>query len=138
MQVINRSGEDLPLSFLSTVVSEILKDELGREDAVLVFVKEDEISKLNEEFRKIEGPTDVLTFLYNDEDTLGEIVICPEVVRRNAGYYGVSFEEELLRVVIHGALHLCGYDHERDTTRAEEMMEKQEELVRRYLKAFPR
>ncbi len=132
MQVINRSGENLNEEFLSKVVSDILKSEVGRDDAVLVFVEEDEIRKLNESFRGIEGPTDVLTFVYNDEDILGEIVVCPRVVLRNSKEYGVNHEEELLRVVIHGALHLSGYDHERDISRAEEMMKKQEELVKKY------
>ena len=135
MLVINRSDGDIDTEFYKRVVERILVEETGRDDAVLVFVDEEEISEMNERFRGMEGPTDVLTFVYDDEDLLGEIIVCPEVVERNAESFGVEPEEEMLRVVIHGALHLSGYDHEFDESRAEEMFKKQEKLLREFLRS---
>ena len=83
--------------------------------------KKEEIKKLNKKFRKKNKPTDVLSFLLNDPNCFGEIVICPEVVKEK--------KEEIIRVFIHGILHLCGYDHERSEREAKEMEEKQEKYL---------
>jgi probable rRNA maturation factor len=73
------------------------------------FVDADDIAALNAEHRGKEGPTDVLSFPIDEDDPdvpgpreLGDIVICPE------------HTENLVEAVVHGALHLCGYDHETD------------------------
>ena len=56
---------------------------------------------------------------------MGEIIICPEVVKENAEKYKVSVESEMLKVFVHGILHLCGYDREKTKKEAEVMEEKQ-------------
>lgn len=93
------------------------------------FVGEKTIASLNQTFRKVKGPTDVLTFVYK-EDPYGEIFICPAVIERNARRYNCSFEEELFRVVVHAALHLAGFDHELNEKGSKEMFRKQEEYLR--------
>lgn len=78
---------------------------------------------LNKNYLKHNYDTDVLTFTYeNNKNNLeGEIIISPEKVKKNARFYDVSRIQELKRVIIHGCLHLAGYD---DKTK------KQKELIK--------
>ncbi len=93
------------------------------------------ITKLNKEFRKVEGPTDVLAFPLK-KSVEGEIWICPEKIRQNAENNDVSFEKELLRIVIHGLLHLAGYDHEKYFEEKEKQEEEMFQLQERILQKF--
>jgi len=92
----------------------------------LAFVEKAEIKKINKKFRKKNKATDVLSFELKDGDFLGEVVICPEVVKENAQKYRNAFKSEMIKVFIHGILHLLGYDHEQTKRQAEEMEKKQE------------
>lgn len=86
----------------------------------------DNIKQINKEYRKIDKPTDVLSFPmfekeeidekiqnqdFEFEDVLGDIVISVEQVKLQASEYGHSFERELAYMVVHGFYHLMGYDH---------------------------
>ena len=95
----------------------------------LAFVSPAEMQKLNKKFRKKNKPTDVLSFLLNDKDCFGEIVICPAVVKENSKKFKVSTKSEMLKVFVHGILHLCGYDHEKSQKKAEEMEKRQEKYL---------
>ncbi len=64
-------------------------------------------------FRGKNHPTDVLSFNYNDKDLLGEIYISYERARVQARRYSVSYDNEILRLFVHGMLHLIGFDHEK-------------------------
>jgi probable rRNA maturation factor len=78
---------------------------LGALDEVTVsIVSPTAMSRVHVDFLGIEGPTDVITFPY------GEILVCAEVAAENAARYGVSLDDELALYVIHGLLHLNGYD----------------------------
>jgi len=87
----------------------------------VVFVEQEEIRKLNKKYRKINRPTDVLSFGYKES---GEVVICPENVKQNAEEYGETFKRELARVLIHGLLHILGYNHEQKESEAVKMEKK--------------
>ena len=94
-----------------------------------------EISALNRKFRKKSRPTDVLSFPMGASPgpaavrMLGDVVISVERAEEQAGALGIRLEEEMLRLLIHGVLHLCGYDHERvSKRRAAEMKRKENEL----------
>ncbi|MCX6722064.1 MAG: rRNA maturation RNase YbeY [Candidatus Staskawiczbacteria bacterium] len=132
---INNKTKGYPLSpvdkkVFSTVAKKVLKGEnRGTETVSLAFVGKEEIKKLNKEFRKKNKATDVLSFELNDAGCLGEIVICPEVVKGNAEKYKISEQEEMLKVFVHGILHLCGYDHEKSEKEAELMESKQEKYL---------
>lgn len=77
----------------------------------IAFVDDATISGLNQEYRHKEGPTDVLSFLY--DDTHGEIIISVDRVRAQATEFGNTMEEEGAWMVVHGILHVMGWDHER-------------------------
>lgn len=108
---------------LKDVAKHVLKGEnKGRLAVSLGLVSPREIKKLNQKYRKKNRPTDVLSFLYEDS---GEIILCPEVIRQNAKQFKNSFKKELNRILIHGLLHLVGYDHEGSKAEAERMWEKE-------------
>jgi probable rRNA maturation factor len=109
-------------------------------DAMLsiTFVGRAAISRLNRRYLGHHGPTDVISFGLGRPGRrgaiIGDVYICPEVARRNARRQGVRAGEELLRLVVHGTLHVLGYDHsdgaERVTSR---MWRKQERILARVL-----
>jgi probable rRNA maturation factor len=92
----------------------------------VAFVDAQRMTELNRSFRGLDGPTDVLSFRQADcatewpdpagesQTELGEMVVCAEVVRRYASEEGGDPATQLGWTVVHGALHLVGYDHERD------------------------
>ncbi len=97
----------------------------------LQFLDETEMARINGEYRHIDAPTDVLTFPLFEENgrflpdtmtplALGDIILCPAVIRRNAEEHSVSAESELALVVFHGMLHLLAWDH--DTPERQEKM----------------
>lgn len=93
-------------------------------EASVVFVNSGKIKELNKKYRNIDASTDVLSFA-GGTDFLGEIVICPAEVKKNAKEAGDSFKKELVFVFIHGILHLLGYDHELKKEDAEKMRKKE-------------
>ena len=109
-------------------------------DFSLHFISDDEIRKLNNEYRGKDEPTDVLTFRILDgeefpsfpgeERELGDIFISPESMRRNAEAFSVSEDEELFRLLLHGILHLQGYDHSTNDFSSEPMLIRQEEIMK--------
>lgn len=82
------------------------------------------------------GATDVITFALGDDGAgalLGDVYICPEVARRQARAWGVGVREELARLVVHGCLHACGWEHPEDATREQSAMwRRQETLLARW------
>jgi probable rRNA maturation factor len=79
----------------------------------VIFCSDYTIKKLNSMFRGKNRPTDVLSFNYDDKDLLGEIYISLQRARVQARRYDVSYNNEILRLFVHGMHHLLGFDHER-------------------------
>jgi probable rRNA maturation factor len=134
-------------SFLLRVRREL---DLKQAQVTVCLVSDAEIAGMNESFRKKRGPTDVLSFpavkirqpsrskrrpasVFSssaDSDTsLGDIAIAPAVARRNAKNFGRTLPAELKILILHGVLHLLGFDHEAD--RGE--MDRTEKKLRRRL-----
>ncbi len=85
-------------------------------ELVIRLVDEAESQELNQKYRRIDGPTNVLSFPSNlpevvDSDILGDLVICAPVVLREAVEQGKETEAHWAHMVVHGVLHLLGYDH---------------------------
>ena len=88
---------------------------LAREASVtLRYVGEAEARRLNREFRGKNYATNVLTFIYEDRPLAGDIVICAPVVAREAREQGKEVAAHHAHLLVHGLLHLQGFDHERD------------------------
>jgi probable rRNA maturation factor len=79
----------------------------------LIFCSDSIIHRLNATYRKIDRPTDVLSFAFSEPDLLGEIYISLPYAAQQAKAYGVSLENEIQRLFIHGFFHLLGHDHKR-------------------------
>jgi len=96
---------------LESLAKALLKKE-KKSDLVNIILCDDAMQKeLNRCYRKLNRVTDVLSFAWNEPDFLGEIYIAEGQVKRQAPLYGNSYYKELRRVLVHGLLHLCGYDH---------------------------
>ena len=96
------------------------------------------IRRLNQEFRSIDQPTDVLSFPQNaDEDPcipekiiLGDIAVSLDIAKAQAKEHGLDFKEEVILLLIHGILHLLGYDHEISEQDEKQMRNKTRELFK--------
>ena len=116
--LVNNTDWSLSESFLSWLVPaiEALLPEGERtgvqdKDIGIVLVNKTKIAELNKQFRGKDGPTDVLSF-EGDDESLGELVFCVELIESQAIEHQLSALEELSYLVIHGVLHLLGHDHE--------------------------
>lgn len=115
---------------LTTAMDRTLVSLLQADGEVLLrLVDVDEIQQLNRDYRGKDKPTNVLSFPSDlppeiEEAILGDVVICLEVVRKEALEQDKSFEDHLLHMAIHGTLHLLGYDHmEEDEAETMESLE---------------
>lgn len=100
-------------------------------------VDEKTMRELNNEHRQKDKPTDVLSFPLDESNlrkygiiALGDIFICPSYIEQKAKELEISFEEEIVRDVVHGFLHLIGYDHEHSESAEGEMIGLQEQIVK--------
>lgn len=93
----------------------------------ITLVNDAEIKKINKEYRGINKPTNVLSFELGDDVLLGDIFISLDTVRREAKRENISLEEHTAHMVVHGVLHLLGYDHLND--KDAEKMEKKETAI---------
>ncbi|HET9065934.1 MAG TPA: rRNA maturation RNase YbeY [Gemmatimonadales bacterium] len=122
----------LPPRDVETIVSAVLAHD-ARDAAVSVtFLGLTAMARLHEAHKHRSGPTDVLSFSLPQPDgsMLGDIYVCPGVAAREARRRGITRREELVRLVVHGTLHVLGHDHPEGTGReASEMWRRQELLV---------
>ena len=100
----------------------------------VAFVGRTAISRLNHDYLRHSGPTDVISFGMGRETrgmpAIGDIYICPEIAMRNARRAGVSPANELARLVVHGTLHVAGLEHPDDESRTSSpMWQKQERIL---------
>lgn len=118
----------------------ILLDALKRPDAELsiLLVDDREIAGMNLAFLNRHGPTNVIAFpmregAYGDlsPNLLGDVVICVDTADRESRLIGRTIEERLTELLVHGVLHLCGYDHENGGRPARRMAAKSRRLVQR-------
>jgi probable rRNA maturation factor len=126
----------------AATLSRAVLDRIGRPDAVLTvtFIRDHAMRRLNRDYRGIDMPTDVLSFAYYEGEKtaawdetrhIGDVVISVETAYAQARELALSFDREVEHLVIHGALHLAGYDHETDNG---EMSRLERKLRRELLK----
>ena len=117
-------------------VAALTAERVGDAMLSITFVGRAAMSQLNRRYLGHHGATDVISFGLGRDGkrgvVIGDIYICPEIARSNAKRQGISSQEELLRLVVHGTLHTLGYDHPQGATRTESpMWRRQERIVAR-------
>jgi rRNA maturation RNase YbeY len=102
----------------------------------VLLVGDRRMREMNRIYRGLDRTTDVLSFsqlesplLQNESAELGDIVINPAQAKRQARKRGTSFKKELALLLVHGLLHLIGYDHQKNSYEAKKMREKETELI---------
>ncbi|CAH1851363.1 rRNA maturation RNase YbeY [Convivina intestini] len=115
----------------------------------VTFMNNDEIHRYNREYRNIDKPTDVISFAIEDDDddfpllpdeemgedlakNIGDILVSVDIIAQQAEYLGHSFERELGFLVVHGFLHLNGYDHMLGDAEEKEMFDLQRNILDSY------
>ena len=135
VEVVDQTGLDLAPGAIADLVVAVLEAEGASGSLTVAFVDEQAIRELNARYRGLPESTDVLSFRYADEPAewagnpaieLGDVVLCPAVVRRYAIEEAVSVSRQFGWTLIHGVLHLVGYDHEKDHG---EMREREQQLL---------
>ncbi len=125
-----RGGARVPKSSFNSV-SRILMHLFPKSDdwqVSVAFLTKPEIKKINQAYRGKNMPTDVLSFTHAEDGVLGEVLICYPIAQQQAKKQGVRAREEVLRLLVHGVLHLMGYDHVKKKE-AEEMFALQEVIL---------
>ncbi|HJN62102.1 MAG TPA: rRNA maturation RNase YbeY [Candidatus Parcubacteria bacterium] len=138
MEINNLTKSSIDENFLKKVAKIVLKGENKSSGEIsLALIGPGRIRELNKKYRKKDKATDVLSFQESKDflEGLGEIVICLREVKKNSKKFKVDFQEELARILIHGILHLLGYDHEKSRAKAREMEKKQESYLSQALKS---
>ncbi|MBI1984811.1 MAG: rRNA maturation RNase YbeY [Candidatus Wildermuthbacteria bacterium] len=111
LEIANLTKTKIDMKLLQKTAQEIFrKHRISRPVLSIVLVDSKRAQELNCRYRKKSYVPNVLSFK-EPELGLGEIVLCPEKISQDAKNYGILFKEELLRVFIHGVLHLLGYSH---------------------------
>ena len=148
IKVHNLTDSQIDEDFLKKIARNVLKKE-GSEQKMglsIILVSSWRIKELNKKYRKENRITDVLSFgqelnskrlkfpsLPNKYFELGDVVICLSQVRKNAQKFNLSFKKELVLVLIHGILHLLGYNHEKSDKEARKMKEREKQYLKQSL-----
>jgi len=144
VDVVDDTGLVGDRGIVKRLVEAVLAAQGFQGEVAVVFVGESTITDLNRRYRESATPTDVLSFVYTSEEAwpgdagaggvAGEIVVCPQVVLRYAAEEGREPAGQLGWTLVHGALHVAGYDHETDRgemrEREQQLLEQKEGLVR--------
>lgn len=118
---------ELPRKSVLEAAERIIKEEKVPESRTInvVFCSDYKIRKLNRQYREMDKSTDVLSFSFGDDDLLGEIYISLQRANVQSRRFGLTYEEEVVRLFVHGFLHLLGYRHKGAEERT--IMEAREE-----------
>jgi rRNA maturation RNase YbeY len=137
-----QSSQRIRLGILRQVARALVHDLLNRAafELGIILVSDREITRLNETFLRHQGPTDVIAFdyaLYPAGDVLrGEIFLCVHEAQRQARRFRTSWQQELVRYLVHGMLHLCGYRDDSSPARSK-MKQIEDRCLRRLSRRFP-
>ena len=137
IDITNLSGRLQYVNSLKKIGKTILdKERKGHLALSVVLLKESKMQELNRTYRGKDKSTNVLSFPSGNDKIpsgveglgLGELVLCPAKIRKDAVKYGITFKAELCRIFIHGLLHLIGHDHKKDAD-FKKMSQKEEQYL---------
>lgn len=137
--IINKTQQRVPQKFLNIWIHKVYKELIRlnemkeKKELTVVFVSKGQIRKLNSQYRNKNKPTDILSFESMDPESLGELVICPQIIKKQSKEHGLTLQEEMSYMVLHGILHLLGYDHEVDEKQARQMFALQDSIFKKLI-----
>lgn len=139
-EIVDEYGCDFDYSYLDKVIKRTLKmEKVKKAIFTIIFIDDDFMQTLNKKYRNINRTTDVLSFAFEDNNKicynirqLGQIFISIPKMKEQAKDYGHSEKRELAFLVVHGLLHLLGYDHTLGIQEEKEMFEKQELVLNEF------
>lgn len=130
---------NFPPRFFKRIIHQSLK-KMGVKNGgeiSLVFTDIKTIRRLNKKYRKKDQPTNILSFVFTDKKNFifpqnqgskGEIIICPAQAKKEAQKEGISLRQKMTLLIVHGLLHLLGFDHQ-DKDQRKKMEAKEKELI---------
>ena len=137
-EIINKTDYKIDMDTLNKTLDIALKEEnVSNAYFNIIFINNDEIHKINKEYRNIDRETDVISFALEDDSTypnldirvLGDIYISVDRIKSQALEYGHSEVRETCFLAVHGLLHLLGYDHTKSLEDEKIMFEKQDIIL---------
>ncbi|MDO8668551.1 MAG: rRNA maturation RNase YbeY [bacterium] len=144
IEINNRTEHKIDLNLIKRVTAEFARVyKLKHKEVSIAFVSDAEIKKINQAYRKLNKPTDVLSFTPSNSaegnltgqagegDFFGEIIIDYSQIKRQAGKFNHSAQEELVFILVHGLLHLLGYNDQTVKTK-KEMIKIGEEFIKNF------
>lgn len=129
---INKRGYRIDFSWLDDFATIAARRLKIKKEISIALLSPLEIKKLNKIYRHKDKVTDVLSFGLDDKHLLGEIVICVEQAKKQAQEKKQSLQSELKLLVVHGTLHLLGYDHEISAKEAERQEAEEKTLLSKF------
>ncbi|MBU1275783.1 MAG: rRNA maturation RNase YbeY [Proteobacteria bacterium] len=131
------TGGELPPGLVERVARVLeLTGQPPEAELSLVICGDDEIAQINQQWLGRQGPTNVISFAQSEggaeginPELLGDVVVSADTAAREAAEHGLDPDEHLMRLIIHGILHILGYEHEQGGEPARLMEEKTEELL---------
>lgn len=130
LEINNRTKDKINLALVKKIASAFSRAyKVKKKEISLAFVSDAEMKKLNRIYRLVNQPTDILSFA-GEKDFLGELVIDYSQIKRQAKEAGASVERELVFILVHGLLHLVGYDDKTEAGRRK-MVKLGEEFIRK-------
>ncbi|RYZ81931.1 MAG: rRNA maturation RNase YbeY [Proteobacteria bacterium] len=140
--IVNESSLRAPRKFIADwcklIEKEFQKRKLWKSlpsqlELTVVFLDTAAAKKMNQQFRNRNYATDVLSFEGMEPGALGELVLCPQVLRRQCKEHHLTYHQELGYMLLHGILHLLGYDHELSESDAKKMFLIQDQVFEKLL-----
>jgi probable rRNA maturation factor len=123
---------------LSTFLDELVHrhlESIKKISLTYIFCSDEYLLQINNEFLKHNTYTDIVTFDLSEteHDLIGEMYISTDRIAENAEKFGASYQQELHRVIFHGALHLCGFGDKKEADK-QEMRKQEDKCLKRYFK----
>jgi len=138
IEINQKTSKKLNEGWLAGIVKKVLKWlDVKNADISLAVVGDEEMKKLNKQYRGKNKTTDVLSFVYEEARGVplqGEIIISYPQAAKQAREGGSGVREEVVMLLVHGILHFCGYDHEVGKVQAEKMFGLQEKFLEKLTK----
>lgn len=150
IEIINQTKDRIPKKFIKEWTTLVFRELKARnlkskkilnhkkikdeKDLIVVFVSSAKMKKLNSQFRGKNKHTDILSFEPIEESSLGELVLCLPVLMKQAKEHELSLNHEIGYMLIHGILHLLGYDHETSERDAKVMFDIQDAIFDKLIK----